>query len=74
LDESSLASNWVAWWQCGEYATMTAATRELRPRLVRKICWFWVLEHFVFIRQTLSNHGVTRLKRFISRITAKLCS
>jgi len=28
---------------------------------------------FVFILQTLSNHGVTKLKRFISQISDKLC-
>ena len=33
---------------------------------------FFYCNTFVFIWQTLSNHGVTRLKRFISQISGKL--
>jgi len=40
--------------------------------LVSKICCFRVLEHLFW--QILSNHGVTKLKRFISRFTVKLCN
>ena len=46
----------------------------LRPCLVHKNFWFGYCSTFVFIWQTLSNHRVTRLKRFISRFTDKLCN
>jgi len=35
---------------------------------------FWHCNTFVFIWQTLSNYGVTRLKTFVSRFTCKLCN
>jgi len=42
--------------------------------LIQNFFGFWYCSSFVFIWQTLYNHGVTRLKRFVSRFTYKLCN
>jgi len=47
---------------------------EFRSCLDQKGFGFWRYSIFIFIWQTLSNYGVTRLKRFVSRFTCKLCN
>jgi len=45
-----------------------------RPSLDEKVFGFWHRSIFVFIWQTLSNYGVTRLRRFVFWFTSKLCN
>ena len=40
----------------------------------RKVCEKIIIARFDFIWQLLSNHGVIRLKRFVSSFTTKLCN
>ena len=55
---------------------MAPLLKNYRTDLVQfaKVFVFNYCSIFVFIWQILSNHGVTKLKRFISRFIVKLCN
>jgi len=74
-------------WAAGHArACRGAASTTVRPDVVKvfdnmlgfvqftKFFGFQYYSTFVFIWQTLSNHKVTRFKRFVSRFTDKLCN
>jgi hypothetical protein len=57
------------------YWHLVVSQVSLRPRLVVKIFEKKILVTlFVVIWHNLSNHGLTRLKRFVSTFTDKLCN
>jgi hypothetical protein len=58
---------WLTWFQLEPLC-------RFRSCLDSKSFLFWYCSTFVFIWQTLSNHRVTRLKRFVLRFPGKLCN
>jgi hypothetical protein len=66
-------TTWLAHMSC-----TTKARHYTWPCLdVRKFCFFnvsHIVAHFVCLWQILSYHGLTRLKRFVSRRTSKRCN